>query len=94
MGIIMKELKSELKIYKEYKDCYLYELDLYVKQGYEPLEIFYEDQSETQSVSGSFMGNSVSLNIPFIRSRAKMLIGRTNAAKLLYDESLKIEKPS
>lgn len=84
---------KESKIYKEYMNVPLDELNNWVRVGYELIEVVYEEWIDTSYyISGSIMNNTINFNTPLVRRNPKAFLGRTNAAKLLYDESLKLEK--
>jgi hypothetical protein len=76
------------KIYTEFLDVPVSDLASYIKKGWEIIQIYSASYSNTRSMSGNFMGNSIYFDMPITTYNTQVLIGRTNNARLLFERSL------
>lgn len=80
------------KVYQEYLEITVSVLKNWTDQGYELIQIYSENNGYIQDkqIYGSFMGNNVTLTVPVYTTvvTTKALLGRTNAARILYEEKL------
>lgn len=70
----------------KYIICHSSEMNNYYKQGYILVETIQESYVSTESVSGTFMGNSINLYMPVTRFTTKILMQLTKSAEVLYGE--------
>jgi hypothetical protein len=70
----------------KYIICFIHEVNDFYKKGYEISHIFEEIFTSTEFFNGTFMGNSISMNLPKYNKISKALMELNPSAETLYGE--------
>lgn len=74
------------KIYTTFEEIYITNLTDYVKKGWELIQVYQTSYSTNVSVNGNLGNDPINLYIPITQFQTMALVGRTNQARVLFEE--------